>query len=818
MSYGQKQSNIPDYFVVRFNHKLLKYDIIDNKNIRSCQLKDILTNQGLEILADASVDEFHLRDLKIEKLFPHYLTSDSISISRFGTLVNTPPFWATFKVFTPKNIRPDKYLKTLIDQKCIVYVDSPTEIEYDIIPDDSLFFLQHSINSIIPEASINAEQAWDIETGRKFIKVGVHDSGIDTTHPDIDVLVGKAFFQDGINPWQSHGVDIFGHGTSTAGIIGAKSNNGIGIAGIAGGTIDDDESGVSLIDMKLGEYLVNGEYAAIAMIDGARSVGSYWDWTLDAPTTNYNDWVNAVGFGLNLANHSYHINATSPVVNIPGKDVPGDNDSIVDFQAYFQGSCLLCREAFLFSLQNGVTNVFSRGNHVLQHIQQGKPLTYPDDKIPTNSYDDSWYLSIGASGMDGNVLNSLVNGGLNEVQWKSPIGKKLDLIAPGSSGLNITTRSSQQLPAVNSLYRRFNGTSSSAPYATGVAALLMSKYNKPCYSNTNLDPADIEYILQKSANHIALTPGYDDTTGWGRLDAKKALDMIDFPLYQIIHPPEQAIQQEIVAIDTIPIWLGAPLYNYIGGPLGSNFPLVINENYRVERIKMRFVYDFSNYMTPSSQLLDVWIRHSQTNSLSMLHDTIGSLQPLGNTGSMQWIVEPDTFDIAPKASIIQYDQQTVEFTGYYYHFIKQYDGDIEPNIFLADLIDFWYPINPHIHEPNVAYSLYIKDEEAIERFDFPCDSLNILVDPNMSTLEINALDFSLYPNPSTGELKIRLESNLSGGELSINDNKGRLISAQTVETYKKQYKFQLSHLTSGVYFVHFINDKGESLVKKWIKL
>jgi subtilisin family serine protease len=65
------------------------------------------------------------------------------------------------------------------------------------------------------------------------VNIAVIDSGIDGTHPDLNVR-GGVDCQSG-SPVTVAPVDPFGHGTMVAGIIGAK-NNSIGIIGAAAGT------------------------------------------------------------------------------------------------------------------------------------------------------------------------------------------------------------------------------------------------------------------------------------------------------------------------------------------------------------------------------------------------------------------------------------------------------------------------------------------------------------------------------------------------------------------------------------------------------
>jgi subtilisin family serine protease len=78
---------------------------------------------------------------------------------------------------------------------------------------------------------VRADLAWDIEVGKKSVIVAVIDTGIDYHHAD---LAGN-YLPIGYD-WVNHDPDPFddgGHGTHVSGIIGAVTNNAIGIAGLA---------------------------------------------------------------------------------------------------------------------------------------------------------------------------------------------------------------------------------------------------------------------------------------------------------------------------------------------------------------------------------------------------------------------------------------------------------------------------------------------------------------------------------------------------------------------------------------------------------
>jgi serine protease len=79
-----------------------------------------------------------------------------------------------------------------------------------------------------PEA-ISLPYAWDFTTGSSSVIVAVIDTGVQTDHPDLasHMTTGYDFYNR-----STYVRDINGHGTHVAGIIGAVTNNGLGMAGI----------------------------------------------------------------------------------------------------------------------------------------------------------------------------------------------------------------------------------------------------------------------------------------------------------------------------------------------------------------------------------------------------------------------------------------------------------------------------------------------------------------------------------------------------------------------------------------------------------
>lgn len=131
-------------------------------------------------------------------------------------------------------------------------MDDPTTAP----PNDPDFAVQWGIqnngeNGGVPHADIDAVAAWTITTGSHNVVVGVLDTGIDYTHPDLKANIWSAPAPYTITfapgqivscPAGSHGFDAIlntcdpmdqqNHGTHVAGTIGAVGNNDIGVTGV----------------------------------------------------------------------------------------------------------------------------------------------------------------------------------------------------------------------------------------------------------------------------------------------------------------------------------------------------------------------------------------------------------------------------------------------------------------------------------------------------------------------------------------------------------------------------------------------------------
>lgn len=99
----------------------------------------------------------------------------------------------------------------------------------------SPFLFQGDASTVngIPGSDMNVTGAWDFTTGSPSVRIGIIDCGIDSLHPDLQSADHLLCGYDAFMNTNSSSVDYGNHGTSVAGIIGAVSNNGTGISGIA---------------------------------------------------------------------------------------------------------------------------------------------------------------------------------------------------------------------------------------------------------------------------------------------------------------------------------------------------------------------------------------------------------------------------------------------------------------------------------------------------------------------------------------------------------------------------------------------------------
>lgn len=299
-----------------------------------------------------------------------------------------------------------------------------------IRPNDPRFGDQYALHNLgtaaesIPDADIDAPEAWALSTGSRDVVVAVIDTGIDWKHPDlIDNMwtnpgesgrdaQGRDKRKNGVDDDNNGYVDDWrgwdfinndndpmddnGHGTHCAGIIGATGNNARGVAGI--------NWQVSLVGLKFISKEGSGD------TDHAVQAVEY-----------------AANMGIPITNNSY-----------------GGEESNQIFTEVIQ-----------YAAERGVLFVAAAGN---SSSENDRTPHYP------SGYDNNNIVSVAATGAE------------DTMTYFSCFGlRSVDIAAPGDNILS--TWPEQQ-------YEALSGTSMAAPYVAGVAALVLSRY--PSLNTTHL--------------------------------------------------------------------------------------------------------------------------------------------------------------------------------------------------------------------------------------------------------------------------------------------------------------------------------------------
>lgn len=555
--------------IVHFAPDVMNLTTVDDKGKIFGDLGDFINQTALTSLnAALGVD---LKYQKAIKVYKRMTTADNVSIDRLGNTVGVDKHWSSIVVTLPATLNDVNAFNTISSLFPIVeYVSFNDIYHFDDIPNDDL--INEQISLIGNTAGINADAAWDIETGKNYIKVGVYDEAIYWAHEDFGdgTFSGSKIIGgwDWVNNQAISNVTAPGssHATACAGVIGGLRNNNLGIAGIAGGDVDGTGStGVQLFSMRIfdGENFVSSlEVAADAIVEGAVSNGDF-------------------GYGLHVQNHSW--------------GGPNSNtEMLAALKTAYRNKCVV---------------VASRGN------AGNSNANFPA------SYSDEYVISVGASGPDG-TYKTTDNG---DWWWSSSFGGGVDLIAPGTTELVKTT----VYPYVNNdiggstcssadeLYNCFNGTSAAAPHVTGVIGLMLSKHNTAVGAANNLSPEDVEYLVQKYATDIAggdlnYPVGYDDKNGYGRLNAGENLAKIS-GAYRVFHSgaPASSSQSTFAGVNVI---------------LEQNLNGVAAGWYVADRVQV--IHTYLDVFPSATQVLAAWSRYSDVIGVGANNPITGA--PYGN--------------------------------------------------------------------------------------------------------------------------------------------------------------------------------------------
>jgi subtilisin family serine protease len=369
-----------------------------------------------------------------------------------------------------------------------------------------------------PAAEPLAGEQWDMrmigatpegsyrkQPGSRQVRVGIIDTGIDGSHPDIapnfDGRLSRNFTTDKPDidgpceeePDQScsdpANVDEAGHGTHVAGTV-ASPINGVGIAGVA--------PNVTLVNLRAGQD--SGYFFLQPSVDALTYAGDN---------------------GIDVVNMSYYIDPW--LYNC--RNYPDDSPAE---QREQRTIIVATQRALDYARNRGVTLVAAMGN---EDDDLGAPEPdetspdYPANSERTRQVDNSC-LSMPTEG-EGVIAVSAVgpskrksfysNYGTEQTSVSAPGGDSRDtatgltnprnrILAPYPAPLAQADLADPRFaPLVvqhgGAYYEWLQGTSMASPHAVGVAALIVSEYGERDrrHGGLKLDPAATERIMRKTA-------------------------------------------------------------------------------------------------------------------------------------------------------------------------------------------------------------------------------------------------------------------------------------------------------------------------------
>lgn len=283
---------------------------------------------------------------------------------------------------------------------------------------------------------IKADQALEINPGSSDVVVGVLDSGIDASHPDLASQVDadqSVNCSDGGRPdtsatgWLPTTSD---HGTHVAGTI-AAAQNGIGIVGVA--------PGVRMASVKVvnDDGYIYPEYAVCGFI-----------------------WAGM--HRMDVTNNSYYIDPFMYWC----EDQP---DQAAAKEAV--------RRAVDFSTKRGVVHAAAAGNAATDLANNTTDASSPNDSTPVNRVINSDCEDIPAE-LDGVVTVSSLTQATSLSSFSNRGLGKIDVSAPGSAIVSTE---------LNGTWDTKSGTSMASPHVAGVLALMKSAH--PRWSPAKLEAA-----------------------------------------------------------------------------------------------------------------------------------------------------------------------------------------------------------------------------------------------------------------------------------------------------------------------------------------
>jgi len=161
-------------------------------------------------------------------------TAESVAAAAGGTLVRPPSHTGRLVIELGDGAQALDAAKKFARREDVEYAEPDVVDHAALVPSDTRYSEQWAL------PKVNAPAAWDLETGKTTVLIGIIDSGISMSaagaldHPDLNdsarITLGTDFV-DGGTPR-----DMNGHGTHVVGIAAAAGNNATGVAGMNWGS------------------------------------------------------------------------------------------------------------------------------------------------------------------------------------------------------------------------------------------------------------------------------------------------------------------------------------------------------------------------------------------------------------------------------------------------------------------------------------------------------------------------------------------------------------------------------------------------------
>ena len=356
-----------------------------------------------------------------------------------------------YKVEFTRTVPVTKAVTSLADVPGVVSVTPVRKIQRRSFNDPYFSRQWHYSNNRYPDADINVEPVWEqYTTGSKSVIVNIVDGGVWAAHPDLSANMwddGKGHF--GYNfVYNNYNVAPDGHGTHVAGIIAAVNNNGVGVSGIAGGDAASGIPGVRIMSCPI--------------FDGD-------DQADDANSARAIKW--GADHGAVLCNNSWGFGADGCLDGDPDGRVSQE-----ELNQYKQWSIDPVYKAAIdyFIKYAGCDN---DGNQLPDSPMKGGLVFFASgneniDYDIISSYEP--VISVGATSLNGSRASY------------SCYGSYVDIAAPGGDGYTSANSiwSTVPLTEATSGYAGtgWAGTSMACPHAVGVAALVVSYFGQPGFT------------------------------------------------------------------------------------------------------------------------------------------------------------------------------------------------------------------------------------------------------------------------------------------------------------------------------------------------